>query len=298
MSAWKKIQAEFRRFLDQDRGVSAQTLRLHLFYLDGWVAWLRRRIRDAKQLRPQHVDAYLAARRPRRGRSSLRALVGTLRVFLRFLRLRGILSRDLSALVVAPREYALQHVPRFLTADQTRAVLARIDSSTSAGLRDKAMVALMLGLGLRRCEVAALRLNDLDVRAGGLRVPPAKGSHARSTALTPFETEPIEAYLQIRPSGGGDDRLFLRLVGRRRLEGISPSQISCRIGRYLRAAGIERGGGHRLRHTFAQHLADRGAPLEVVQKLLGHGSGQTTEIYTKVRLETLREVAENDSIHF
>jgi len=299
VSRWKTIRTEFHRFLSEDRGLRKQTIRVHRLRLDRWVGWLRRKgVLQPRGIRPDHIDAYLSAEGRRFGRSSLQSVVGTLRVFLRFLRLRGVLSRDLSVLVIAPRRYALSHVPRFLDPDQVRRVLGRVDSSTPSGLRDQAMACLMLGLGLRRCEVAALRLGDVDLEAGVLRVPAAKSAQARSLGLTPFEVEPLRAYLKIRPPGGCDDGFFLRMVGRRRLEAISSSQISYRMVRYLRGAGIPHGGCHLFRHTLAQNLADHGAPLGVVQKILGHRWGQTTEIYTKVRLETLREVAENDSLQF
>jgi site-specific recombinase XerD len=212
--------------------------------------------------------------------------------------MRGVLSRDLSVLVVAPREYALAHVPRFLDSDQVRRVLAAIDSSTPVGLRDNAMVRLMLGLGLRRCEVAALRMADVDLAAGTLRIPAAKKSRIRLMALTSFETDALKAYLKIRPAPALDDHVFLRLVGPRPLKGISRIQISKRTERYLRGAGVQHGVCHRLRHTFAHRLLSQGAPVQTVQKLLGHQWGQTTRIYSKIRLEALREVAENDSLHF
>jgi integrase/recombinase XerD len=269
-----------------------------MLYVRRWLNWLRRRgICRAGRVGPGHIDGFLAKEARRLSRSSMQHIAGTLRVFLRFLHMRGLLARDLAPLVLAPRLYALQHVPRFLGSEQLARVFAAVNVSTPVGLRDRAMLGLMVGLGLRRCEVAALRMEDLDTSCGAIRIPPAKGA-VRWVRLTALEREPLDAYLKIRPLGGSDDHVFLRLLGRRGLEGISLAQVYDHIAKYVRAAGIQRGACHLFRHTFAQRLVDQGVPLPVVQMLLGHRRSQTTQIYTKVRLRALEEVAQNDSLQF
>jgi len=170
-------------------------------------------------------------------------------------------------------------------------MLEAVDRRSLVGRRDYAILLLLVAYGLRAHEVAALRLDDVDWRRERLRVPERKAGHSTAFPLSPMVGKAILDYLQHGRPPNSDRHLFYRVVAPPRP--LTNAAISCRATYYLRKAGISvaRAGSHTLRHTCVQRLVDAELPLKVIGDYIGHRSPDSTNIYTKVAVEALREVA-------
>jgi tyrosine recombinase XerC len=222
-------------------------------------------------------------------RSSVARKVAALRAFFRFLVRRGIIESDPTAGVVAPRRE--KKLPRFLREDQIEALLQAPDPSNPIGLRDRAILETLYATGLRVSELVALNTADIDgsdeIRTTG------KGSKERIVLLGRAAREALAEYLS---SGRGilaaksrnvSEALFLNYRGAR----LTARSVGRIVNRYIQAISDSlKISPHALRHTFATHLLAGGADLRTVQELLGHSSAATTQIYTHVTRERLKEV--------
>jgi integrase/recombinase XerD len=173
-------------------------------------------------------------------------------------------------------------------------MLDTVDRRTVVGRRDYAMLLLLVTYGLRAREVAALTLDDVDWRHDRLRVPERKAGHSTAYPLSPLVGQAILAYLKTGRPTTSSRRIFFRTLAP--CEPITHSAVSCRAAHYLRQAGIivPRPGSHTLRHTCVQRLVDAGWPLKPIGDYVGHRSPSSTEIYSKVAVEALRDVAYGD----
>lgn len=189
-----------------------------------------------------------------------------------------------------------RRLPKALTMDQVESLLAAPDTSTVEGLRDAALLELLYGTGARVSEVCALDVDDirrvLDDPDLGLRLI-GKGDKERIVPLGSYAAKAVDAWLiRGRPAwaeiGNGEHALLLNTRGRR----LSRQSAWAVIRRAGEAAGldVEHLSPHSLRHSYATHLLDGGADVRVVQELLGHSSVTTTQIYTLVTADHLREV--------
>lgn len=294
---WPKLISDFLRWQGEVRGLAAETIYQESLVLKRFAKFLRRQgIRRLCQLVPSTIDAFVKHDGKRMGAPGLRNIVHSLRAFLRFLEVRGLARPGAHLWPMRPRAFSMAHIPRFLDRATVRQMLGAVDRSTLVGKRDYAVIMLMLGLGLRRGEVLRLRLCDYRSEARQLFV--RRGKSGRSDRL-PVPSEVVAAldeYLRARPKpSSASDPLFLTTL--RPILGIGRNCVWSAVSRALRSSGLTPGSGspHRLRHTFAQHLLDNGAPLEAIRELLGHRLPSTTAIYAKVSLKALREVAENDA---
>ena len=240
---------------------------------------------------------FLAAqRRAKRAPSTIARRLSAVRAFFRFLVREGLRADNPATALRAARQR--RHLPRTPGVELLTRVLEACDSTTEDGRRDRAVLELLYGGGIRLSELVGLRLGDLDWPGGTMRVR-GKGSRER---LVPFLGEaPRALALHL------EDRLAaatLQALRDGRIEGtaarlpvftgpsgrsISPRAVQRIVARATRAAGGGHLSPHDLRHAFATHLLDRGADLRAVQELLGHASLSTTQIYTKVSVGRLRE---------
>ena len=185
-----------------------------------------------------------------------------------------------------------RQLPRsILSVEEVQAILAEADPGTPCGLRDRAMLELLYSTGLRRMEVAGLRLYDLDVKRQVLYVREGKGRKDRVVPIGNRALGWIQRYL-IEARGVllgalAHDGLFVSDYG----AGLGLEFVSLRVRRYMEAAGIEKAGAtHLLRHACATHMLEGGADVRVLQALLGHASLSTTQIYTHVSIEHLKAI--------
>lgn len=220
-------------------------------------------------------------------RSQARWLVAMRQLF-RFLKSERIITVDPTEDIDLPRFG--RKLPDYLTVEEVDGLLASPDRRTARGLRDAAMIEVLYATGLRVSELVKLRLRDLNFDAGYL-LATGKGRKERLVPVGEAALEAVRAYAeQARPAFAGSraiDTLFLTHHGR----AMTRQGFWKLLGRYARAAGIRKPiSPHKLRHSFATHLVERGADLRAVQAMLGHADIGTTEIYTHVSRRHLRAV--------
>jgi integrase/recombinase XerD len=218
-------------------------------------------------------------------RSIARALV-TVRSLYKFLVLDGHLNRDPSANLDTPKSW--QSLPKFLISEEVDRLLDTPDVATDLGLRDKAMLEVLYATGLRVSELVALKLSDLNLDMGFL-LTLGKGSKERTVPLGQSAINWTKKYLTVRSRLLGkksSSHLFINAKG----QPLSRQSFWKLIVGYGEKAGIGHITPHLLRHSFATHLLENGADLRSVQMMLGHSDISTTQIYTHITNERLREV--------
>lgn len=279
-------------FLDglwMERGLSRNTLASYRADLAGFALWLGARGSSLCGASRQELLAYLAERvgagiRPR----STARLLSSLRRFYRWLVASRRRGDDPTLRIDMPR--LGRPLPDSLSEAEVEALLAAPDVRTALGLRDRAMLELLYATGLRVSELVALRLEQVNTRQGVVRVT-GKGGRDR---LVPMGEQALD-WLARYQTGSRPELLGARQAGAlfvtRRGAGMSRQAFWHLIKRYARRAGIRKPlSPHTLRHAFATHLLNHGADLRVVQMLLGHSDVSTTQIYTHVARERLKDL--------
>jgi integrase len=205
-----------------------------------------------------------------------------------------VLASDLSKTVDRPRTYRLSDIPRSISRAEVSRVLACVDRSSTRGKRDYAALLLLATYGLRSREIAALTLDHIDWKRERLLVPGRKGGHSTAFPLSSSVGEALVDYLQHgRPRSAERHVFFMAFAP---VRPISHTAVSKLATKYLLKAGIQvpRPGSHTLRHSCVQRLVDADFSLKTIGDFVGHRSAKTTEIYTKVAIEPLREIALGD----
>lgn len=239
-------------------------------------------------LRARDVHAFVLQATRQLSVPAAKQLVSSLRALLRFLHVSGVVDRDLLGAVPGVRTYSLSHLPRGLNPDEVSRLLAAPKRSEAKGLRDYAVLVMLARLGLRAGELAALELDDIDWRRGELTVR-GKGRRVERLPLPADVGEALATYLRAARPSDGSRALFLTVQAPRRPLG--RGGVGSIVVRAGRAAGIERAGAHRLRHSVATELLRAGASLNEVGQVLRHASAASTAIYAKVDDATLVELA-------
>jgi integrase len=215
-------------------------------------------------------------------------MTSALRSFLRYASFRGDVALDLAASVPVVPNWSMPAIPRAITPDQTRQLLASIDRRSAVGRRDYAILLLLARLGLRSGEVALLELEDIDWTEGSLTVRSNSGVFNELPLLRDVGGA-IAAYLRHGRPPSACRQVFLRSrapITRFR----SASAVGSVVRRSIQRAGIDSPtmGAHQFRHGLASEMLCRGASLGEIGELLGHRHTQTTKIYTKVDIKALR----------
>ena len=271
-------------------GLARNTLEAYRRDLSLFATWLHQGSRGGLlEVTHTRVLEYLAHRFQARARAtSAGRLLSSLRRFYRLQVREGRLEADPTHQVESPR--LPRPLPRALSEVEVEALLAAPATDDLLGLRDRAMLELLYATGLRVSELVGLRSVALDAAAGVLRVT-GKGSRERLVPVGEVALDWVGRYLaEARPAllaGRRADDLFVT----RRGEAMTRQMFWTLVKRHARAAGIARPiSPHGLRHAFATHLLNHGADLRAVQMLLGHADLSTTQIYTHVARERLREL--------
>jgi site-specific recombinase XerD len=283
---------EFFPYLRSERGLRETSVRQYAHYLRCFETHLAQQGHPALcGLRPEHLRSFIERTGEHLSRASVASACECLRGFLRYLFREQVLKRDLSPAVERPRLYRMERVPRSIPWSETRRLLAQIDRQGVAGRRDFAIVLLLVTYGLRAHEVAALTLENLDWRAGLLRIPHRKAAHSTHYRLTAAVGEALLDYLEHGRPETRDRHIFFNLHAP--LRAIQPHRVAQRATHWLQRAGIQvpRAGSHTLRHTVVQHLLDHDVPLQQIGDYVGHRCPESTQIYLKVDLHHLREIA-------
>ncbi|MBF8259893.1 MAG: Tyrosine recombinase XerC, partial [Actinobacteria bacterium] len=221
------------------------------------------------------------------GRSVAR-LISSVRSFFKFLVRDGVLETSPVSEVRSPG--IGRPLPKYLTVTEVGDLLEAPDRNTPEGMRDRAMLMLMYAAGLRASEVVSLGFSNVDMNAGFLRVL-GKGGKERVVPVAESALDALREYARHwRPKflkNRATSALFLSRLGRP----VTRQTLWNRIGHWARAAGVRiRISPHTIRHSFASHLLAGGADLRAVQTMLGHADISTTQIYTHVTPERLREI--------
>lgn len=277
-----------------ERGLSEHTISNYDRDLRRYIHWLDAAgLRDLSRVTARDVEAYVADLRrgvdnapPLAPASVARALV-VARGLHKFGVTEGVLASDVSAEVSPPSQG--EALPDTLSVTEVTALLDACTTTTPLGLRDKALLEMLYATGARVSEVLALTVDDVTDNTGVLMVH-GKGNKQRLVPVGTHAVDALDAYLvRGRPAlaTGKSHALFLNARG-----GALSRQSAWTVIKTAAArAGLEKDGSpHTLRHSFATHLLEGGADVRTVQELLGHSSVTTTQIYTHVTADSLRQV--------
>ena len=285
----------FLAYLSEERGLKTATIHHYQHYLNRFATYLHHQGVDSlSALSPALLATFVINAAPQLSASGRRDLCGCLRVFLRYGYRESHIDRDLSAAVEMPQSYRLSTIPRAISWDEVRRMLQVIDRRTPRGCRDYAMLLLLITYGLRGHEVATLTLEDLDWKRERLQVPQRKAGHWSVYPLAGVVGDAIIEYLKRFRPQIPERQVFCRVVAP--AQPITAAAVSASVALYLHKAGINvhRAGSHTLRHTCVQRLVDAELPLKTVGDYVGHRSPDSTAIYAKVALSSLRDVALGD----
>jgi integrase/recombinase XerD len=288
------LTLDFLGSLELERGLSRNTLEAYRSDLQQYGEFLARHGLDPLAVAPIDLANFvseLASGREGKapvGPATLQRKIASLRSFYRHLRHEQIIDHDPTSELRPPRSPG--RLPKVLSRDEVNRLLAQPSGNSSAALRDRALLETMYACGLRASEAIGLELSELDLEAGILRAR-GKGSKERLVPVGSKAVSSLEAYLgRARPRlvGLRDERhVFVNLRG----VGLSRQGLYKIVQRHARSAGLERRmSPHTLRHTFATHLLAGGCDLRSLQEMLGHADVGTTQIYTHLSTERLRDV--------
>ena len=266
---------DYRTYLKIERAMSPNTV---ASYCSDVEKFLEGTELEPKSVTPESVMDYLAVRKGLSKRSQARVL-SSLRSFFGWCVLEGMIEDNPCDLVDSPK--LGRYLPEVLSVDEVVAVIDSVDTTTSQGLRDKAILEVLYGCGLRVSEAAELKIRCLYLNEGFIRVV-GKGNKERVVPVGDIASDAVNAYMAVRPDGAddaSDEFLFLSRFGRP----LSRQSIFKMIKKQALIAGIRKEiSPHTFRHSFATHLVENGADLLAVQEMLGHENVTTTEIYTHV----------------
>jgi len=282
----------YLRHISIERGLSGNTVAAYRRDLAGYAAWLAERdIADADDVSPETVREFAehaATADPPPAASSLARLQSSVRGLHRFLAREGEAVADPTTKLVPPKQP--QKLPKALTIEQVEALLDAPSAEDPIGIRDRALLELLYATGARVSEAISLDVDDM--RHGDILRLRGKGNKERIVPLGSFARAAIDVYLtRVRPAlaakGSATPRLFLGARGRPLSRQSAWLVIQAAAEKAQLTAHVS---PHTLRHSFATHLLQGGADVRVVQELLGHASVATTQIYTHVSADTLRDM--------
>lgn len=271
------------------RGVKEPTLRQ---YARGATDLLRRLGVDVGQWNAQAVRDFLLERACQCGTPTTQALITSLRAFLRFLNFRGECRDDLALAIPAVAHWRLARLPRCLSAEEVGRLIAACDGADLHRLRDRAIVLMLVRLGLRSGDVARLRLSDINWNNGTLQVT-GKGRYQVRLPLPQDVGDALLRYLESRPASIDTDHVFVRSNAPCR-PFASGDGVSSVVKHALRRANIDAPakGAHLLRHTAATEMLRSGVPLAQAGLVLRHRSIDMTAYYAKADVALLKQIAQ------
>ncbi len=284
----------FLRELDV-RGASVATRRSYASDLQQLLEWLADRDLTVSDLGRRQVRAF-SAELGRRGYApaTMARKLSTLRGFTRHLTEAAVLAADPARSLPGPRRR--RRLPRVLSLSEVDALVAATDGTDALALRDRLIVELLYGCGLRSMELVALRLGDVQAAQAQLVVR-GKGGKMRIVPLGDEAAAALRRYLE-RGRVELDAQRRVAVVTERRREAplllsksgrtLLTSDVRRLVVKYSRLAGMDPASPHMLRHAYATHMLERGADLRAIQELLGHASVSTTQVYTHVSGAHLR----------
>jgi integrase/recombinase XerD len=289
--SWPSYIDDFRLFLQLEKSLSANSIEAYSRDIEKLARFVEMQFGalPPSQLELRHLTAFIAWLNDLglSARSQARMISG-IKSFYRYLLMEDVIQTDPTTLLEGPR--IGRKLPEVLNHEEVELILAQIDLSSPSGRRNKAMLEVLYGCGLRVSELTQLKLSHIYFEQGFIRVT-GKGNKERLVPIGRMALREIRNYLPDRNSlprieRDHEDILFLNRRGRK----LSRVMVFNMIKELAAAAGIRKNiSPHTFRHSFATELIDRGADLRAVQEMLGHESILTTEIYTHLDREFLRD---------
>jgi site-specific recombinase XerD len=277
----------------QHRGLTPRSILKQMRHAVAWQAFLHRRRRRLADAQLRHIDTFVEVCAQRYARTTVADICSSLRAFLRFLHATERRRTDLASSVVAPLVRRGARPPRALPWADVRRLLGSVDQSTRVGRRDFALLLIMATYGMGAGEVTAITLDDIDWRAGTLRVQRPKTGTPIVVPLLPPVARALVRYLRHgRPRPTRARQVFVR--ARAPYTALtSSSAVRHIVVTHAQAAQISAPylGSHVLRHSHATRQINEGAPVKVVADILGHRRPAATSAYARVALDRLREMA-------
>ena len=288
MRSYEKILLKYRQYLKLERSLSENTVEAYLTDLDKLLAYLTLEGIDITDVTLQDLENFSAGLHDIgiHPRSQARILSG-IRSFFRFLTLDDYIRQDPSELLESPQ--IGRHLPDVLTVEEIDALIGAIDQTTPEGQRNRAILETLYSCGLRVSELCNLKLSDLYLNEGFIKVE-GKGSKQRLVPISPRAINELKNYFvergnaKIKPEY--EDFVFISRFGKN----ISRIMVFHIIKELADRIGLKKSiSPHTFRHSFATHLLEGGANLRAIQAMLGHESIGTTEIYTHIDRNMLRQ---------
>lgn len=283
-----EITKHYLRYLKLERGYSPNTVEAYKHDLEWLLSYLEQEGLDPLSVKLEDLEHFAAMLSDHgiSAKSQARILSGV-RSFYRYLVLDGYLDVDPTELLESP--HLPQHLPEYLSTEEVDALENSIDLTSNEGHRNRAIIEVFFSCGLRVSELTNLKLSDLFLSQGFIRVN-GKGGKQRLVPISERAIHELELWfddrrqMEIKP--GEEDYVFLN----RRGHHLTRTMILIMVKRQAEAAGIKKTiSPHTLRHSFATALLKGGADLRIIQELLGHADLGTTEIYTHMDDESLRQ---------
>jgi len=286
----EELFQKYIKYLEVERGISAYTVRNYTSDIQGFLGFLDSNgVTSLNKVDRSVMRRYLGWLQEQGiARNSISRKLSALRSFYRYLMRENLVNIEPLSSLSAPK--LEQRLPTFLTTDEIVRLVEAPDTSTPNGMRDRAILEMLYAAGLRLSEIVDLNLGDVDLNSRQIRAW-GKGSKERMVLMGKPAAEALMRYVK-----NGRTRLlgkkktpalFLNRFGDR----IARRRIEYIIKKYARQAGLDmRVYTHMLRHTFATHMLDGGADLRSVQELLGHARLATTQIYTHISQDQLKDI--------
>lgn len=283
-----ELTKHYLRYLKLERGYSPNTVEAYKHDLDWLLGYLEQEGLDPLSVKLEDLEHFTAMLSDHdiSAKSQARILSGA-RAFYRYLVLDGYLDVDPTELLESP--HLPQHLPEYLSTEEVDALENSIDLTSNEGHRNRAIIEVFFSCGLRVSELTNLKLSDLFLPQGFIRVN-GKGGKQRLVPISERAIHELELWFddrrQMNIKPGEEDYVFLN----RRGHHLTRTMILIMVKRQAEAAGIKKTiSPHTLRHSFATALLKGGADLRIIQELLGHADFGTTEIYTHMDDESLRQ---------
>ena len=278
---------DYISYLKIERAMSPSTVASYSSDVRDFLAWIDSAGVRVGDVRTDHIVQYFGILEGLSKRSQARFL-SSLRSFFKWTVLEGYVKDNPCDAVDTPK--IGRHLPAVLSEDEVSAIIDSVDTGSWNGLRDRAILEVLYGCGLRVSEVVGLKISNVYFKEGFVRIV-GKGNKERLVPIGGMALEAVSDYLAVRPEPSdtaSEDILFLNRDGR----ALSRVSVFTMVKRQAMLAGVHKEiSPHTFRHSFATHLVNHGADLRVVQDMLGHESILTTEIYTHIDTESwMRDV--------
>ena len=284
----KNLLREYHTYLRLERGYSPNTIEAYEMDLDKLRAYCEEHSLDVVHISFEQLEAFLFDQfKTVKAETTQARILAGIHSWYRFLLYKDYIDQDPSELLEGPRKS--KHLPTVLTLEEVNAMMAAIDLSSNEGHRNRAMMEMLYGSGLRVSELVGLQLSRIYLDEHYMLIQ-GKGSKQRLVPLSPVSEEWFNYWLQERSTWPvkpeSKDIAFVNRYGRP----LTRAMVFTIVRRLCSEAGITKTvSPHTLRHSFATHLLQNGADLRVIQQLLGHEDLATTEIYTHLNVTDLRE---------